>query len=111
MILVDIPGRSNPTEVSHVLKTWPDQFQEIENDHKVHEFRRNDRFFTTGDLILLREFRPAGEHYTGRWRVVRIMAISRGPEWGIPEGFAVFSIRRMTVVRVTGIDLEATSDA
>ena len=78
---------------AHELKTWPDMFEEIVLGRKVHEFRKNDRNFREGDLILLREFEPAGERYTGRELPVRIMSISCGPAWGIPEGYAAFSIK------------------
>lgn len=82
--------------VRHRLKTWPDVYQEIEDGRKVHEFRKNDRDYQTGDIILLEEFVPAGDRYTGRSMVVQAMSISYGPEWGIPEGYAVFSIRKLT---------------
>lgn len=79
--------------ISHVLKSWPDVFREMVAGAKVHEFRKNDRGFSVGDIVRLREFEPAGERYTGREILVRITAISYGPEWGIPVGFAAFSIR------------------
>lgn len=79
----------------HELKTWPDVFDDILSGHKTHEFRRNDRAFESGDVLLLREFVPAGERYTGREVAVQIKAISYGPEWGIPEGYAAFSIKKL----------------
>lgn len=85
-------GAGNYVEFRHVLKTWPDVFQEISDGRKVHEYRKNDRDFQEGDVVLLREFEPAGERYTGRELPVRIMSISFGPHWGIPEGYAAFSI-------------------
>jgi hypothetical protein len=80
----------------HELKTWPDVFQEVLDDLKVHEFRNNDRGFKSGDYLHLREFNPVGEVYTGRSISVIITSISYGPEWGIPEGYAVMSIRKVT---------------
>jgi len=82
-------------EIAHTLKTWPDVYQEIEDGTKVHEFRKNDRGFKRGDIVLLEEFIPAGERFTGRQQAVQIMAISYGPEWGIPKGWAAFSIRKV----------------
>ena len=82
-------------EVHHDLKTWPDQFREILRDEKRHEFRRNDRDYKRGDLCLLREWSPIPGNYTGDVYLVEILSISYGPEWGIPDGFAVFSIRRI----------------
>ncbi len=77
----------------HELKTWPDMFDEILEGRKVHEFRKNDRNFKECDIVLLREFEPAGERYTGREIPIMIMSISYGPQWGIPEGYTAFSIR------------------
>ncbi len=94
-------------EIPHLLKTWPDVFQEIKDGQKVHEFRNNDRDFKRGDMVLLEEFIPAGERYTGRSILVQIMAISYGPEWGIPKGWTAFSIRRLEdKVMDLGVDLE-----
>jgi len=87
-------------EIDHVLKTWPDMYREIEAGEKLHDFRRNDRSFRRGQHLLLREFDPDTQHYSGRVAVVRIGSISYGPEWGIPEGFAAFTIRRLRVVRI-----------
>lgn len=86
-------------QAAHGLKTHPEPFQQILDGFKRHEFRRNDRDFKTGEIVLLHEYIPPEEagrdgivgRYTGRSRGVRILAISYGPEWGIPEGFAVFS--------------------
>lgn len=79
--------------MTHYLKTWPDVFQETWLGKKVHEWRRDDRHFEIGDLIILEEFEPVGDRYLGRIITAEITSISRGPEWGIPLGFAVFSIR------------------
>ena len=79
----------------HELKTWPDVFQEIYDGLKQHEFRKNDRDFKRGDHLYLREFIPVGEYYTGRVISAIITSISYGPEWGIPEGFAVMTIKKI----------------
>lgn len=81
----------------HVLKTWPDMFQAIVDGRKCHEFRKNDRDFAEGDILALREYEPAGDHYTGRSVSAVIGSISYGPEWGIPEGYAVFTLLAVTV--------------
>lgn len=77
----------------HELKVWPDMFKEIWNGTKTHEFRKNDRDFKSGDHLHLREFNPVGEIYSGNSVSAIITSISYGPEWGIPEGYAVMSIR------------------
>jgi len=53
--------------VDHVLKCWPQFFSEIEAGRKRHDLRRSkDRHFQVGDRILLREFDPRSEEFTGR---------------------------------------------
>jgi hypothetical protein len=76
----------------HNLKTWPDVFEATWNGSKTYEYRKNDRDFEVGDNVILEEFIPVGERYTGRQIACIITYISKGPEWDIREGFVVFSI-------------------
>lgn len=50
----------------HELKTWPEYFERIADGTKTFEMRRNDRGFQRGDLLILREFKPKSQAYTGR---------------------------------------------
>jgi len=67
---------------------------------KTHEFRKDDRGYRTGDLLVLREWDPAQSrlgtgdvpHYTGRQVVCHVTYISHGPEFGIPEGYVIMSV-------------------
>lgn len=81
----------------HELKTWPEPFEALVAGRKTHEVRKSDRDFQVGDLLRLREWVPRAEHpdggwYTGQeaWREVTYL--SRGGEWGLPEGLCVMSI-------------------
>ena len=76
----------------HDLKCWPGPFQATIDARKLHEFRRDDRGFKDGDLLLLREWEPNRADYTGRMLIVRVTYLSRGPEWDIPEGHVVMSV-------------------
>lgn len=82
----------------HVLKTWPAPFEAIADGRKRFEFRRDDRGFRTGDLLVLKEWDPEadpsglGGSFTGRIIRAKVSYISRGPLWGIPEGYVVMSI-------------------
>jgi hypothetical protein len=96
-----ILGDGTVHTIDHLLKTWPDKFREIREGAAVHEFRKNDRDFQRGDIALLQEFVPIPGRYTGEVELVEILAISYGPEWGIPAGFACFSIRRLEPVKIT----------
>ncbi|WP_165126886.1 DUF3850 domain-containing protein [Bradyrhizobium sp. 6(2017)] len=58
-------SRTSPSAI-HVLKCWPQFFSEIKAGRKRHDLRRsNDRHFQVGDRILLREFDPRSDKYTG----------------------------------------------
>lgn len=91
----------------HVLKTWPEPFLATLSGDKVHEFRKDDRGYEMGDVLVLREWAPnvvtfndamAGAHprtagvFTGHQVRRRVTYISRGPAFGIPEGFVVMSL-------------------
>lgn len=79
----------------HELKAWPASFEAVWSGKKTAEFRRNDRDFQEGDWLRLREWLPLDEdgEYTGAELGVTITDIQRGPDWGIPEGYAVLSIK------------------
>lgn len=49
----------------HELKILPMHFEAVSVDVKRAEFRKNDRDFKAGDVLLLREWCPS-EGYTGR---------------------------------------------
>lgn len=51
----------------HDLKCWPQYFQGLLDGVKTFEIReRRDRDFSVGDTLLLREWDPTTERYTGR---------------------------------------------
>jgi len=53
--------------VLHELKCWPEFFEPISLGRKTHDLRRSDdRDFSVGDRLLLREYDPASREYTGR---------------------------------------------
>ena len=76
----------------HDLKTWPAFFEHIWRGAKRFELRKNDRDFHTGDELLLREWEPDPEKYTGRYVRVHVTYVLRGPILGLAEGWVVMSI-------------------
>lgn len=51
--------------MTHNLKILPHFYRAVSEGRKTFEVRKNDRRFTCGDLVLLREYEPKGG-YTGR---------------------------------------------
>jgi DnaJ-class molecular chaperone len=43
---------------THELKTWPEFFEPLSNGNKTFELRYNDRAYSVGDELCLREFDP-----------------------------------------------------
>jgi hypothetical protein len=77
----------------HHLKCCPAPFAAIIDGTKTAEFRRDDRGFEVGDVLVLMEWDPQVTGYTGRQAPRKTVThISRGPAWGIPTGFAVMSL-------------------
>ena len=81
----------------HELKTYPEPFNAVLCGRKTAEFRKDDRNFEVGDSVRLREWDPANERYTGFELTKEISDIRRGPDFDIPEGFAMLSLSDRTV--------------
>jgi hypothetical protein len=78
----------------HELKTWPAPFADLIKGNKTFEFRREDvRRFSVGDVLRLREWTESEGTYTGRTFDVEVTHLLRGPEFGVPVGMAILSVR------------------
>lgn len=53
-------------QVAHRLKTHVNSFDAVHSGAKSHEWRKNDRRFQQGDILILQEFDEKKEFYTGR---------------------------------------------
>lgn len=80
---------------THELKTWPEPFDAIMRGEKVHELRRNDRGFKRGDMLILREWNPATEKYTGEHINAEVTHVTEGGCFGLPLDMCVMSIMCM----------------
>lgn len=52
--------------MQHRLKIWPEYYTAMMFGNKSFEIRKNDRNYKTGDYLMLREWCPKTEDYTGR---------------------------------------------
>jgi hypothetical protein len=70
-------GQAPVLPVTHELKSWPEFFEEVRSGRKMHELRRaDDRCFRVGDYLVLREYDPRREAYTGRRCRVQVTYIT-----------------------------------
>ena len=82
----------------HNLKTHPAYFKRLADGSKTFEIRKNDRGYQAGDVLLLEEFDPAGDHdrcgdatctrsrYTGAVIRYRVGFIAVGTLFGLTLG-------------------------
>jgi len=78
---------------THKLKTWPTPFQATQLGNKTYEIRKNDRNFNVGDTLILEEYDPTTQEYTGRVMTVRVTYITQGGEWKLPPDICVMAIQ------------------
>lgn len=76
----------------HNLKTWPRYYQRMIAKEKGFEVRKNDRDFQTGDQLILQEFDPVENKYTGDDRMFDVTYILHGGSFGIDPEFVVMSV-------------------
>jgi hypothetical protein len=77
----------------HELKTDPLPFGCVSLKLKKAEFRKNDRGFKSGDILILKEYNPL-MGYSGEYVLRKVTHIQTG--YGIPEGYAMLSMRPLT---------------
>ncbi len=78
----------------HSLKTWPDLFQAVLDGKKTSEYRLNDRDFQEGDILVLCEYDPETERYSGKEIVVGVtyvMHLKDYPTFSSHSGHVVMS--------------------
>lgn len=78
----------------HRLKTWPPFFRDVRDGKKTFELRKNDRQFSAGDLLVLREWDPETEKYSGHKLYCRVPYLVAQPSFGgLTEGHVCMSLR------------------
>lgn len=77
--------------MTHTLKTWLEPFAAVVNGDKTFEIRKDDRNFQVGDSLILQEWCPVQQKYTGKELHMRVTFIGRGEPY--PEGYACMAIK------------------
>ena len=76
----------------HVLKSWPEHFAPLLAGRKRAELRLNDRAFAEGDWLVLREYDPETERYSGRWAAATVTHVVSDARMGLQPGYSMLSI-------------------
>jgi hypothetical protein len=83
-------------EREHELKTWPQPFQALLDGSKTFELRRADRDFRVDDLLILCEWDPGAEAYTGRRCRFYVAYVTDGHPFGaLVDGFVCLGLRAL----------------
>jgi hypothetical protein len=87
--------------MEHHLKTWPNAFAAVVAGTKRFEWRKDDRGFEVGDVLVLKEYDPHRRDYVYHYADlvspvpnsirVRVTYIARGVH-EIPNGYCIMSI-------------------
>lgn len=80
----------------HELKCWPEYFQSTVDGDKLFEVRLNDRNFKLDQGILLREWNPRSQVYTGRLYLFRISYVYSNPEL-LKENIVILGIGKAPI--------------
>ncbi|GIO04773.1 hypothetical protein J31TS6_08010 [Brevibacillus reuszeri] len=65
----------------HDLKIWPEHFRDVRAGMKTAELRLNDRNYQLGDVLVLREYDPQEDEYTGEVETRRVTHILANEQW------------------------------
>lgn len=102
----------------HELKIWPSYFEAVLNGSKTFEIRKDDRKFSVGDILVLKEYEPGvidysvvpevikESRYTGRVINKEISYIFKGgmPRCGFRKDYAILGLKQ-ECIQLKNIDL------
>jgi hypothetical protein len=76
----------------HKVKVWPPFFEAVLSGDKTFEVRKDDRDYRVGDSLLLCEWSPDADAYTGLFANFRIVYKLDGGQFGIEKGYCCLGI-------------------
>ncbi len=77
---------------THILKTWPEYFDATWKGDKAFELRVNDRDYKAGDKLILQEYDPITNLYSGREIECNVGYVLYGGQFGLPENLCIMTI-------------------
>ncbi|WP_025684276.1 ASCH/PUA domain-containing protein, partial [Paenibacillus maysiensis] len=75
----------------HELKLWPEYFQAVWDGTKTFEVRLNDRDYQVGDMLVLLEWDPVKNEWTGSGICKRVTYILDNPNF-VKEGYIIMGL-------------------
>jgi len=75
----------------HHLKVWPEPYDAIKSGAKTFEFRRDDRGYAVGDILILEKWDPHVRMFCGAPIKARVTYLLRG-QFGVPADYVAMSI-------------------
>lgn len=83
--------------LAHKKKTWPEYFQAIWDGDKTFEVRdTSDWDVEAGHKLILKEWNPETEEYSGRAIYCLVTYILRGGQFGLEPGTSVLAIKPLS---------------
>lgn len=103
---------------THILKTIPPYYNHIMEGRKTFDVRIDDREFCEGDKLILQEYDPKLNEYTGQEHEFYVTYVLHGDKFGIEKGYVVMSIEstKTKVIQntegsgITNTDIEYTCE-
>ena len=80
--------------MEHHLKTWPPFFSGVRDGSKPFEVRKNDRGYKVGHVLVLEEYDPSTEKYTGEVERRVVTYMLDDTFFGICEGYCVLGLQK-----------------
>lgn len=83
---------------THELKTHSEYFGDVWNNIKQFEVRLNDRLFMVGDKVVLKEFHPRVNSYSGCEIIIEITYILKNYP-ALKKNYIVFGFKILQKIR------------
>jgi hypothetical protein len=80
---------------THELKSWPSCFAAVKAGNKPFDVRENDRNFQLGDKLLLREYDPETEQFTGHTITRWVSYVLEGGAFGVQPNWCVLGFSEL----------------
>ena len=88
----------NFTSMVHELKTFETFFNAMARGEKNFELRKNDRGFLVGHELLLREYSPESQIYTGRIlrrKICYLLSGTDAEKFGLQPGYCIMGLKEV----------------